>query len=229
MASSGSVLHGSWFRLSSRRAVSGCSMGSRGNPNWSGAMKILRVCMFMILMTSLAATRLPAQHGHGSEGVGKAHMETTCAPAVQASFDRALALLHNFWYARALTQFVEVQEADPECAMAYWGAAMTYNHPFWDAPSREDLTAAWAHVQKGLKAKSQNDREPMSLAAASALYKDAGPGPKQQRDEAYPEQMAATHAKYPDNETKLFYGLAILGNIREGAKGFEMQVRAVDL
>ena len=183
----------------------------------------------MIVATALAATRLPAQHGHGSEGVGRAHMETSCAPAVQATFDRALALLHNFWYARALTQFMEVQKADPDCALAYWGAAMTYNHPFWDAPSPGDLAAAWSHVQNGLAAKSQSDRERMYLAAVAALYKDRGAGSKQQRDESYREQMAATHAKYPDNETKLFYGLAILGTIREGAKGFEMQGRAVDL
>ena len=41
--------------------------------------------------------------------------------------------------------------------------------------------------------------------------------------------MAATHAKYPDDETTLFYGLSILGTIREGTKGFEMQGRAVAL
>jgi tetratricopeptide (TPR) repeat protein len=170
-----------------------------------------------------------AQHGHGSEGVGRAHLETSCAPAVQARFDRALALLHNFWYARALTQFQEIQRDDPDCAIAYWGAAMTYNHPFWDAPSAADETAAWGHVQKGLEAKSQNDREHRYLLATAALYKDAGAGTKQSRDEAYREQMAATHTKYPDDETTLFYGLSILGTIREGTKGFEMQGRAIDL
>ena len=113
--------------------------------------------------------------------------------------------------------------------MAYWGAAMTYNHPLWDEPSREDVAAAWAYVQKGLKARSQNDREHMYLLAVAALYKDAGAGTKQSRDEAYREQMAATHAKYPDDETKLFYGLSIIGTIREGTKGFEMQGRAVAL
>ncbi len=41
--------------------------------------------------------------------------------------------------------------------------------------------------------------------------------------------MAATHAKYPDDETTLFYGLSILGTISEGTKGFEMQGRAVAL
>jgi tetratricopeptide (TPR) repeat protein len=193
------------------------------------ALGVCRRFVSATLMASVAATALLAQHGHGSEGVGTAHMEISCAPAVRGSFDRALAVLHNFWYARALTQFQEIQKADPECAMAYWGAAMTYNHPFWDQPSQEDETAAWAQVQKGLNAKSQSDREHMYLLAVAALYKDAGAGTKQSRDEGYRDQMAATHAKYPDDETKLFYGLSILGTIREGAKGFEMQGRAVEL
>ena len=193
------------------------------------ASRALRFCVSAILTASLGAAVVLAQHGHGSEGVGTAHMETSCAPATQVSFDRALAVLHNFWYARALTHFQEIQKADPECAMAYWGAAMTYNHPLWDQPSQEDEAAAWALVQKGLKARSQNDREHMYLLAVAALYKDAGAGTKQSRDEGYRDQMAATHAKYPDDETKLFYGLSILGTIREGTKGFEMQGKAIEL
>jgi hypothetical protein len=147
-------------------------------------------CLFATLVVSLGASALLAQHGHGSEGIGKVHMEISCAPAVQPAFDRALALLHNFWYARALARFQEIQNADPDCAMAYWGAAMTYNHPLWDEPSREDEAAAWAYVQKGLKARAQNDREHMYLLAVAALYKDAGAGTKRSRDEAYRDQMA---------------------------------------
>ena len=163
--------------------------------------RLLAPCLAAGLIALAGAAGALAQHGHGSEGVGKAHMETSCSPSVQVSFDRALALLHNFWYARALTQFQEVQKADPQCAMAYWGAAMTYNHPFWDAPTREDEAAAWAYVQKGLKARATSDREQMYLLAAAALYKDAGAGTKESRDAAYREQMAATYAKYPVNET----------------------------
>jgi hypothetical protein len=193
------------------------------------SLSALRSCVSTTLVVSLAATGLFAQHSHGSEGVGTAHMEISCAPAVRARFDRALALLHNFWYARALMQFQEILQADPQCAMAYWGAAMTYNHPLWDEPSREDEAAAWAYVQKGLEARSQKDREHMYLLAAAALYKDAGAGTKRSRDEAYREQMAAAHAKYPDDETGLFYGLSIIGAISEGTKGFETQGRAVAL
>jgi len=192
-------------------------------------LSVLRRCVSTTLAASLAATGLLAQHAHGSEGIGTAHMEISCAPVVRARFDRALALLHNFWYARALTQFQEILKADPECAMAYWGAAMTYNHPLWDEPSRADEAAAWAHVQNGLKARSQNDREHMYLLAAAALYEEAGAGTKRSRDEAYREQMAAAHAKYPDDETSLFYGLSIIGAINEGTKGFEAQGQAVAL
>jgi hypothetical protein len=63
-----------------------------------------------------------------------------------------LALLHNFWYPRALSTFDQVIQADPECAMAYWGAAMTYNHPFWDAQTADEQSA-WQLVQKAMEAK----------------------------------------------------------------------------
>ncbi len=68
--------------------------------------------------------------GASEEGLGRAHMDTSCAPTVAAEFNRALALLHNFWYARAFERFDQIARNDPECAMAYWGEAMTYNHPF---------------------------------------------------------------------------------------------------
>jgi len=157
------------------------------------------------------------------------HMDTSCLPSVSADFDRALALLHNFWYERALEAFNEIIRTDPECAMAYWGAAMTYNHPFWDAPTQEDESAAWVQVQKGLRATKKTVREKMYLDAVAGLYKDAGAGPKSDRDETYKNAMKAVYEKYPDDETKLFYGLSILGTIEEGAPGFEKQAVAAKL
>ncbi len=146
-----------------------------------------------------------------------------------ADFDRSLALLHNFWYDRALESFNNVIKADPQCAMAYWGAAMTYNHPFWDAPTREDESAAWTLVQKGMQATNKTPREKLFLDAVAALYKNAGAGPKSERDEAYKDAMKAVYEKYPDDEAKLFYGLSILGTIKEGTKGFEKQAVAARL
>src|SRR6516165_6821847 len=92
----------------------------------------------LILAFLLPAIQQERPHSTYEEGFGRVHMDSSCAPNVAAEFDRALALLHNFWYARALARFNEVAKTDPECAMTYWGAAMTYNHPFWDPPSKAD-------------------------------------------------------------------------------------------
>ena len=59
--------------------------------------------------------------------------------------------------------------------------------------------------------------------------KTAGAGSKSERDEAYKDAMKAVYEKYPDDETKLFYGLSILGTIKEGTQGFEKQAVAAKL
>src|SRR5262249_10214014 len=163
------------------------------------------------------------------EGFGRVHMEISCSATVAADFDRALALLHNFWYVRALERFNEVLKNDPGCAMAYWGATMTYNHPFWDPPSPADEKAAWALVQKGQSALEASAREKLYLAAVAALYRDAGSGSKSTPDQNYRDAMAAADAQYPEDETALFYGLSILGAIPEGSQGFEQQAQAAKL
>src|SRR5262245_22423622 len=184
--------------------------------------------MLVLLLLTLA------QHPEGAsghaEGLGRVHMETSCSPSVGPEFDRALALLHNFWYARALQAFKEVIRIDPSCRLGFWGAAMTYNHPFWDAPTPADLAAAWALVQDGLRLDYPSDmRERMYLDATAALYREGGAGAKSERDAAYRDAMQALHQRYPDENTRLFYGLSILGAIREGTRGFEQQAIAAAL
>src|SRR5450755_2543490 len=119
------------------------------------AMKplILGPLVATVFGAAMLAQHEDHQHSYSGseEGLGRAHMDTSCSTEVAAQFDRALALLHNFWYVRASERFNQIAKNDPECAMAYWGAAMTYNHPFWDPPSQADETAAWALVQEGLR------------------------------------------------------------------------------
>ena len=194
----------------------------------------MRSFRFLLLAPSVLAVAILAQDkqyapSRSDEGFGRVHMDISCAPPAAAEFDRALALLHNFWYVRALERFDQVQKNDSECAMAYWGAAMTYNHPFWDPPSQADEAAAWALVQKGLSASEASGREKLYLVAVAALYKDGGAGSKSARDQNYRDAMAAAYAQYPDDETALFYGLSILGAIPEGARGFEQQEKAARL
>ena len=188
-------------------------------------MKRLVFALAITILSSGLAHAQQASYDHSSavseEGSGRAHMDTSCSPTVAAEFDRSLALLHNFWYARAFERFSQVAANDPECAMAYWGAAMTYNHPLWDPPSQADETAAWALVQKGMAAQKASAREKLYLAAVAELYKDAGTGTIEERNERYRDAMGAARDEFPDDETKLFYGLSILGAIPEGFPRFQ--------
>jgi hypothetical protein len=102
----------------------------------------------LLVATAFGAAMLARHEDHQhsysgpEEGLGRAHMDTSCSTAVAVQFDRALALLHNFWSMRAFERFNQAAKNDPECAITYWGTAMTYNHPFWDPPSQADETPA---------------------------------------------------------------------------------------
>jgi tetratricopeptide (TPR) repeat protein len=159
----------------------------------------------LMLVTTLGAAQ-PAAPEHG---IGNVHMEISCGGAAGARFDRGLALLHNFWYDRALAEFNAVIAAHPDCAIAYWGAAMTYNHPLWAPPTGTDVKAALAVLERATRAAAKNDLEARYLAAVVTLYGDGDPAKKDARDVAYRDAMKATLAAYPDDETKLFTSLAI--------------------
>ena len=111
-----------------------------------------------------AALHLPAfgQHeGHGAETAPVA------APKGDP-FKRGLYLLHNFEYGTAAAAFRAAQQADPGNAMAYWGEAMTYNHPLW---AYQDTNAGRAVLTRlgpdpaARRAKARSPREAMWLDA----------------------------------------------------------------
>ncbi|HRC87790.1 MAG TPA: hypothetical protein PK413_19520, partial [Thermoanaerobaculia bacterium] len=63
--------------------------------------------------------------------VGQVQFANSGAAAAQADFLHGLAQLHNFEYEDAAAAFQRAEKADPGFAMAYWGEAMTANHPIW--------------------------------------------------------------------------------------------------
>src|SRR5207244_11620979 len=65
------------------------------------------------------------QHEHMVAGLGSVNFANSCAPSAQAPFARAIALLHSFGYEEARSAFADAATADPACAMAQWGVAMT--------------------------------------------------------------------------------------------------------
>jgi tetratricopeptide (TPR) repeat protein len=120
---------------------------------------------------SPAADPQPAPRLGDLGKVGTVEFPTSCDPSVQPEFNRALALLHSFFYEEARRVFTEVAGRDPDCAMAYWGVAMTYYHPIWTAPDKSEFEAGLAAVEKALAAPKQGERESEFIRALAAYYK----------------------------------------------------------
>ncbi|MGY4424805.1 hypothetical protein ACVWY2_007254 [Bradyrhizobium sp. JR6.1] len=68
----------------------------------------------------------PAASDSTEQRLGKVHFATSCKPEAQEAFDRAMLYQHSFWYSASRRTFEEVLEADPQCAIAYWGIALSY-------------------------------------------------------------------------------------------------------
>ena len=150
-------------------------------------------------------------------GYGHVDFANSGAPAAQADFLAGLALLHDFEYSAAAEAFRRAEAADPGFAMAYWGEALTFNHPIW---MQQDLNAGRAVLNKlaptppARRARAKTDREKSYLDALEILY---GDGSKEERDFRYEDAMAKLHGRYPDDvDATAFYGLAILGTAHAG-------------
>src|SRR5882672_11180513 len=106
-----------------------------------------------------AADDQEAHHHPRPEKLGTVDFPTSCAPAVQARFARAVALLHSFWYDEAEKAFGEVAGADPSCAMAQWGVAMSLYPPIWAAPTPAEVKRGQEAVAKARAAGAPTERE----------------------------------------------------------------------
>ena len=174
------------------------------------------------LLAAVLSCGLPAHEGddHGEEQpppggrvLGALSFPTsTSVTEAQQAFERGMLLLHLFEYPFARDEFRLAQELDPDFAMAYWGEAMTHNHPIWDEQDRHSARAVMAALgatPDERLARSDAPREKGLLAAIEVLF---GPGTKAERDQKYMRAMELLAASYPeDHEIQLFYALSIMG------------------
>ncbi len=158
----------------------------------------------------------PAATGAGPgvtvEGLGTTYFATSGAEEARAPFHRGVLLLHSFEYADARAAFDSARALDPDFAMAYWGEAMTHNHPLWRQQDREAARAALrelAPTPEERLAKAGTERERAYLQAVETLF---GDGPKARRDTLYARAMGRLVERFPrDPEAKALHALSLLG------------------
>jgi tetratricopeptide (TPR) repeat protein len=174
-----------------------------------------------LLVIALFVAGIPGNHlgaqAPGSSELGTINFPTSAQPAAQAAFLTGVKANYNFEFDIAGEAFREAQQADPSFALAYWGEALSYNHPLW---AEQDLAAARRALERlaptaaerAAKAPAGKERE--LIEAADVLF---GAGDKLARDVAYADALKTLHDRYPgDDEIACLYSLALLGTGRPG-------------
>src|SRR5256884_3776271 len=174
--------------------------------------------------------RLAAQeaHHHHGETLGRVVFSVSCTPGARTRFERAVALLHSFWYEKAAETFREAVVADTACAMGYWGQAMSLFHPLWTPPVGADLAAGLAASERGL-ALARTPRERDYLTAIRTYYADYGERDHTTRLVAYAAAMDGVRHRHPrDREAAIFYALSLIALAQANATDttFSYQKRA---
>jgi hypothetical protein len=165
----------------------------------------------MAAQAALAHDEDPAQApGRAPEQLGKVNFPTSCDPAVQAQFERGVALLHSFWFPEGRRTLLEVIKADPSCSIAYWGLGVNRMlNPFGGQPAENVLLEGQAAVDKALATPAKTQRERDYVDAIAALYTHDR-APWRERVLRYEKAMEQLAQRYPeDKEATIFYALAL--------------------
>jgi tetratricopeptide (TPR) repeat protein len=185
-------------------------------------MSYIRLTVVMVALLGV----VPA-----AQELGTITFPTSSAPAAQAAFLEGVKALHSFQFDEAAEAFRRAQKADPNFAMAFWGEAMSYNHPLW---AQQDVDAAkktldrLAPTHDARLAKAKLPKEKALLEAMQTLY--FSPGDKLARDRAYSDAMGRLYAQWPDDhEMATFYSLSLLGTVRPGDTGYRRQALAASI
>ena len=159
--------------------------------------------------------------------LGTVRFPTSCTPEAQPLLERGLALLHHMNYIKARDTFMQATEIDAECAIAYWGAAMTHVHPLWPDTILPDAQVAGQELlNKATDAKHSSDRELAYIDALQGYYRENNRS-ELERLRAFEDGWASAHESNPDDlEASLFYALALTSTAASTDKTFTKQKMA---
>ena len=166
------------------------------------------ICLYsLILLMMVFIKQLDAQ----TQKYGEVDFNVSCNEQIQVDFDRALAMLHNMMYETARSDFQEIAEADPKCAMAYWGVATTLFQPLWGTrPSEGDLQQGWEHSSKAIEL-ADSKREKLLAEATAAFFRYPEATDFWLRIERWIDGVEAVYEAYPsDPDITALYGLSLL-------------------
>src|SRR5438128_5062787 len=142
--------------------------------------------------------------------LGTVHFATSCNETAQRRFDRGMRYQHSFWYAQAKEIFEDTLKADPSCAIAYWGIALSLLSNPHSAPTPASQPEGLAALQKGKALGAKTEREREFIDSLLVLYTDYDKLPRGPRVQAYLKAVEVLAQHYPDDdEAQLNYAITL--------------------
>jgi hypothetical protein len=173
------------------------------------------------------------QHEHAmlsgsAENYGQVHFPISCSAQAQQQFEKALAMLHSFHFPATGRAFTAIATAEPDCAMAWWGIAISQRlNPLVQPFPPDALRRGWEAIQKARAAPQRTAREHDWIEAMSVFFQDYDHVAQRDRTLAYEAAMERLAAKYPDDdEAEIFYALAINEAVDLSDKTYARQLKA---
>jgi tetratricopeptide (TPR) repeat protein len=175
---------------------------------------MIRSSFAITLGALLAAGLSAAPPAFGQEEAdqrfGTVHFVTSCNETAQRRFDRGMRYQHSFWYQQSKEIFEDAIKADRECAIAYWGIALSLLYNPHSPPPASSLPVGLAATQKGKEIGAKTQRERDYIDALAVMYTDYDKLPHGARVQAYLKAMEALAARYPDDdEAQMFYAITL--------------------
>jgi tetratricopeptide (TPR) repeat protein len=125
---------------------------------------------------------------------------TTSSGRAQAYFDQGLRLTYGFNHWEAQRSFKEAVRLDPNCAMCYWGVALTYGSNYNSPTDAERERGAYEAVQAAVAlADRVTPRERAMIQALAQRHSSKPDADRAALDRAYADAMRAVARQFPDD------------------------------
>src|SRR6266536_1991901 len=193
-------------------------------------MKTVKLFVTLAVLTLFCAVAVPAQE-KVPEKLGKVVFPTSCDAKVQPRFERAVALLHSFWWEEGERAFREVLERDPNCAIATWGiASILIGNTFGIGPSPEGAQKAKEAIERGRGIGPKTERERFYIEAVAEYYdrfNDRSPGA---RMKVLASAFEIVAKRFPDDdEAQIFYAIYLTATQQPTDKTFSAALKAAQI
>ncbi len=176
--------------------------------------KITQACTLFSILVIMSCS---PKKKNTTDTLGEIDFKATGKAEAQPAFQKGMLLLHSFEYEDAAEEFRNAINIDKDFTMAYWGEAMTHNHPLWRYQAYEKANAVLkelAPTPEERVAKATTDFEKDLMRAINILY---GSDSKFQRDSSYAIYMGELYKKNSgNNEIASFYSIALIGSVPVG-------------